>query len=58
MTTNNIALENACNNFAKALKAVEYRNDKKEVLSHKGATLFSVNRERQQTVKMTVRSYK
>ena len=50
----NIALTNACNNFAKALKAVEYRNDKKEVLSHKGTTLFSVNRERQSTVKLTV----
>lgn len=54
MTTNNIALTNACNNFARALKAVDYRNEKKEVISHKGKTLFSVNRYNQSTVKMTV----
>lgn len=51
---NDIALTIACNNFAMALKAVEYRNDKKEVLSHKGKTLFSVNRELQATAKITV----
>ena len=52
--TDKAKLQNACNNFARAMKAVDARNDKTEVLSHKGKTLYHVNRERQNTVKMTV----
>lgn len=44
----------ACNDLARAMKAVDARNDKAEVLSHKGKTLYHINRERSKTVKMTV----
>ena len=48
-------LKEACNRLVKAIKASE--NEKREVsepLTHKGKTLYHVNRERVHTVKMTV----
>jgi len=52
--TDKARLINACNNFARVMQAVDARNDKAEVLSHKGKTLYHINRARQNTVKITV----
>ena len=51
--TDKARLINACNNFAKAIKNAEsaYTDPIRE---RKGKTLFRINRERQNTVKMTV----
>jgi len=51
--TDKARLINACNNFARAMKAkeVEYVDP---ILEHKGKTLYHINRERAKTVKMTV----
>ena len=51
--TDKARLQNACNNLAKAMQAAEsaYADP---IIEHKGKTLFRINRERQNTVKMTV----
>ena len=46
-------LEKACRNFARALEAVSSRQES-TVISNKGKTLLTINRTRQNTVKMTV----
>ena len=46
-------LEKACRNFARALESVSSRQES-TVISNKGKTLLSINRTRQNTVKMTV----
>lgn len=52
-TVKKIELQEACNNLKKAMDAqrVEVYTS---ALQHKGKTLYSVNRTRQNTVKMTV----
>ena len=46
-------LEKSCRNFARALEAVSDRHEA-TVISSKGKTLLSINRTRQNTVKITV----
>ena len=46
-------LDKACRNFARALEAVSNRHES-TVISNKGKTLLTINRTRQNTVKMTV----
>jgi hypothetical protein len=56
MTTyeiNKINLIEAANRLAQAIKASEKLEDK-SVLTHKGKTLYHINRERVNMVKMTV----
>ena len=51
--TDKARLQNACNNFARVMKAAEsaYTDP---IIEHKGKTLFRVNREKQARAKMTV----
>ena len=51
--TDKARLQNACNNFAKAMQAAESAYSD-PIIERKGKTLFRINRERQNTVKMTV----
>ena len=51
--TDKTRLINACNDFARAIKNAEsaYTDP---IIERKGKTLFRINRERQNTVKLTV----
>ena len=52
-TNDKYNLDRACRNFARALEAVSCRHES-EVISNKGKTLLTINRTRQNTVKVTV----
>ena len=49
-----VELTAACSRLAKAIKDTENRADKEVALTHKGKTLYHINRERAKTTKMTV----